>query len=182
MRRALAWLVGLAMIATAALIGTLTLDEAETAQPFVVDAAVGERAEARLFAATVHGVRATEQEVIDASGWRAEGTWVVVDLDVEAMQTEVASLLSLAELDLGDRVISASERPESLRSASLRLGIPQSGSLAFELPQGALTGDATLRLGRSLETRVDTIVELRIDLDAVDRSPSIELQETGWAR
>ncbi|WP_072314702.1 hypothetical protein [Agrococcus sp. Marseille-P2731] len=181
MRRVVSWVVGLGMIALAALIGTLTLGDTETAQPFVVEAAVGERAEARLFAATVREVRATEQ-LSDASGWQAGGTWVVVDLDVEAMQTEVASLLSLAELDLGDRVISASERPESLRSASLRLGIPQSGSLAFELPEGALTGEATLRLGRSLETRVDTIVELRIDLAAIEREPSIELRETGWAQ
>ena len=179
MKRALAWLVGITMVALAAVVGEVTLTDGQQQAPFAVDAAVGERAEGRTLAVTVRQVRVTEQ-VSDGRGWTASGRWVVVDLDAEARETETGALLALAQLDLGDRRISASERPESIASASLHLGLAQSGSLAFELPDGA-TGPAVLRIGRSAEDRLDSVVELAIDLDALEQVAEIDLEETRWA-
>lgn len=180
MRRALAWIAGLALVALAALVGEVALSDAEQQAPFVVAAEVGERAEARSFAVIVRQVRATEH-VADAEGWEAEGSWLVVDLDAELLRTETAGILSHAQLQVGDRSISASERPSSLAATPLDLGLPQSGSLAFELPADVTSGAATLRLARSGELRLDSVVELAIDLGAVERVPSIELEETRWA-
>lgn len=179
MKRALAWIGGLAMVAAAAGVGELTLSDAEQQAPFPIDAVVGEPAVARTFAVTVREVRASEH-VRDPRGWQAEGNWLVVDLDAEALGTEVSSILSIAELRVGDRLISASERPTSIESTPLDVGLPQSGSLAFELPAEATAGVVTLRLGRGLDERLDSIVELPIDLSTIERALEIELEANRW--
>ncbi|MCH1881671.1 DUF4352 domain-containing protein [Agrococcus sp. ARC_14] len=179
MRRVLAWVLGIALMAVAGVVGAVSLDDTQTQAPFAVEATIGERAAGRDIAVTVTDVRVAD-EVVDDRGWRASGTWLVVDLEAEAVRSERASLLSLAELDLGDRRISASERPESLLDVGLAVGVPQRGALAFELPEGALAGPATLRLGRSSDPRVDSLVELRIDLTSLEHVDELELQESGW--
>lgn len=179
MRRVVAWIAGLAMVALAAGVGRVALTDDQQQAPFVVDAALGERAEARTFAVTLREVRLAD-EVRDASGWQARGSWLVVDLDAEALETERASILSLAELDLGDRAVSASERPDSLASTPLDVGLARAGSLAFELPADATAGAATLRLARSLDDRLDSVVELPLALGELERDRSIELEETRW--
>lgn len=181
MRRAAGWIAGIALVAAAAAVGGLELDESQTQAPFEVRAAVGERAEGRDIAVTVADVRAADH-VSDGRGWEADGTWVVVDLEVEAVRSERGALLGLAMLDLGDRRIEASERPESLLDTSLAVGLPRSGSLAFELPPGARTGTATLRIGRSAEVRLDSLIALEMDLDALEAVAETELLPTGWAR
>lgn len=180
MRRALAWVAGLAMVALAAGVGHLTLSDGQQQAPFVVHAAIGERAEGRAFAVTLRQVRVADRVTADG-GWSAEGNWLVVDLDAEALRTETASILSLAELDLGERTISASERPDSLESTPLDVGLAHSGSLAFELPADARAGTSTLRLGRSADDRLDSVVELELDLGALERVADLELEETRWA-
>lgn len=179
MKRVLAWIAGALMVALAAVVGELALTDAQQQASFVVPAVVGERVEGRTIAVTIRQVRAAD-ELRDARGWQASGSWVVVDLDAEALQNESGSILSLADLDLGDRTVSASERPESLATIPLALGLSRSGSLAFELPAGATGGTATLRLGRSEEDRLDSVVELPIDLGALERLPQLELEETRW--
>ncbi len=179
MKRALSWVAGIAMVALAAVVGQLALTDAQQQAPFVVDAALGERAEGRTLAVTVREVQLAER-VSDADGWQASGDWLVVDLDAEVLQTETASILSLVELDLGDRTVSASERPASLESTPLDLGLPRAGSLAFELPADA-TGTVTLRIGRAADERLDSVVELPVDLGALERAPHVELEESRWA-
>lgn len=179
MKRVLAWIAGLAMVALAAAVGSLTLQDSQTQAPFVLDATLGERAEGRQFAATITEVQRAER-ISDDSGWQAEGDWLVVDLEAEAIGTEVGALLNLAEVHVGERIISASERPASLDGQVIYVRVPQSGSLAFELPEDA-AGIVTLRLGRNLEPRLDSVIELPIDLDALEVLPERALQPTGWA-
>ncbi|GEK80471.1 hypothetical protein [Agrococcus baldri] len=181
MKRALAWLAGLAMVAAAAAVGHLTLTEGQQQSPFVVQAALGDPAVGRTFAVTVEQVRAADA-VADAGGWHAAGNWVVVDLEAQARESETASILTLIELRVGEVVYGASERPVSLVDTPLSVGLPQSGSIAFELPESLTSGAATLRLGRTAEDRLDSVAELQIDLAALERRPSIELRETAWAQ
>lgn len=180
MTRMLAWVGGLAMVALAAAVGGQTLSEGEQQAPFAVHAALRQRAEGRTFAVTVREIRASEQ-VRDHRGWHASGNWVVVDLDAEAMQTESASILSLTDLVIGERTIAASERPASLEATPLAVGLVQTGSLAFELPADAVAGPATLRLGRSDEDRLDSVVEIEVDLAELERVSELELVRTRWA-
>lgn len=179
MKRALSWLAGLALIALAAAVGHVALSDDEQQAPFVVPAALGERADARTFAVTVRDVRLAD-EVRDAEGWSASGNWLVVHLDAEVLDRETASILSLTEVDLGDRAIAASERPASLQSFPLDVGLERAGSLAFELPADATAGTATLRIARSLDDRLDSVVELPVELDALERATTLELEETRW--
>lgn len=179
MRAALGWIAGLALIVLAGAVTAVAPDDDATQVPFVVEARLGERAAGRDIAATITDVRLADE--VTAGGWRATGAWVVVDLEAEALLTERAAQLAVAQLRLGDRTFAASERPESLADARLEVGLPRAGSLAFEVPAGAATGEAVLRLGRVADDRLDSVLELRIDLDAAEHVAAAELRETTWA-
>lgn len=162
----------------------VTLSDDAALAPFVTTAERGEPATARNLAVTVTDVRAA-RAVSDAGGWSAEGTWVVVDLEAAAVVSQQNARLTLAELVIGDRTYSATDRGTTFRDESLVPGVPRSGSLAFELPADALTGTATLRLGVPEgrdDAALDGIVELTIDLDALTVEPEATIDENGWSR
>lgn len=181
MKRALGWLAGLAMVAAAAAIGQATLNDGQEQGPFPVAATIGESAVGRTFAVTVDAVRMADA-VTGPRGWHASGNWLVVDLEAEARETETASILELMDLRAGGVTYSASERPDSLVDTPLSVGMARAGSIAFELPETVTAGEAVLRFGRTAEDRLDSIVELRLDLAALERVPTAELRETGWAQ
>lgn len=181
MRAAVAWGVGAALVVLAWGVAAITPDDDAAQAPFPVAATVGERAEGRNIAATVTEVSAANA-VTAANGWTAEGTWVVIDLDVEAVTAEQGALLALATLTIDDRVYGASERPESLLRQQLPVGAARTGSLAFEVPEEALTGDGMLRLGlNDLDPRLDSVIELPIPLDELTVQPEVQLVETDWS-
>lgn len=185
MTRWASWAAGVALLVAAWLVALVTPPDDAAEQPFAVTAEVGEPAQGRNLAVTVTGVRAADE--VSLGGWSAAGTWVVVDLDAAAVRSAQGTLLSYATLTIGDREYRASERPAtaSLTDAMFRTalipGIPRSGSLAFELAPDARAGTAVLRLGIADDPRLDSLIELRIDLDEVPVEPAAELRETGWA-
>lgn len=180
MRPWLAWTTGVGLLVAAWVVALITPPEDAAEAPFVTAAAIGEQVSTRTLTATIRDVRVAER--VSAGGWEAEGTWIVVDLDIAASLDEEASQLAGASLTVGDRTYRASERPPSLFRASLNVGIPQSGSLAFELPPDATDDTAVLRLSEDDEIRLDALIELTVDLDSVDHVSETELLSTGWAR
>lgn len=198
MRRILPWLVTVALLVGAWLIAGATPDgEERLADPFPVAAQLGEPLEADNLGVTVHDVRLTEK--ISTGGWHAEGTWLVVSLDAWLVQREAASL-KRAYLIVGERSFLASERvaaydsDAALSGWGLHVGIPQSGTLQFELPDGiADDPDAAhavlqLALGTPLSAlspaqnqQGAAVAELAIDLTAVARADEIELPDTSWS-
>ncbi|MFT4260413.1 hypothetical protein [Microbacterium sp.] len=179
--------VALAAVLLAAAWGVVALTPSEdVAQaPFATAATIGEEAVARNLAVTVTDVRASA-EVSDAAGWSATGTWLVVDLEAASREDQEHALLDIAQLVIGDRTFSATDRGTTFARHRLVTGVPREGSLAFELPDDALTGTATLRLGLSTgapgETPLDDVITLSIDLDALTPTGSTTLLENGWAR
>ena len=177
MKSWLQWTIGAGLVVAAWGVAALTPPEEAREAPFPVRAVIGEPASGRNIETTIADVRRADR--VTAGAWSADGNWVVVDLTVEAVMTEPASL-ALATLTIGDRVFSASERPKSLAQSALAVGIPLSGSLAFELPTDADQGEGTLSLALHGDSRLDSVIELPIDLGALPHPPSIELEPTGW--
>ncbi|TFV84987.1 hypothetical protein E4V99_08115 [Microbacterium sp. dk485] len=180
MRRWLAWPMGAALLFGAWLVTLATPTADADEAPFVVPAALGEEARGRSITVTVTDVRLAEH--VSAGAWAGEGVWLVVDLDAAAAREEDRTALGGASLAIGERTYRASERPPSLFQQPLLVGIPREGSLAFELPPDAVDEQAVLRLSGDWETRLDSLIELPLDLADLDPVDSVELTETGWAR
>lgn len=178
--RALAWVAGAGCLVAAWFVASVTPTDADAAAPFVVTAAVGEPAVGRTLSVTVLDARLADA-VTGPRGWSAEGSWLVVDLAAEAVDSEVSNLLGDARLVVGDREFRASERPDSMLRTPLAVGIPRAGSIAFELPADALTGLAVLRISGDEDTRLDSLIELELTLDELEHTDATTLRPTGWA-
>lgn len=181
MKRWVAALGGAALVVAAWAVALVTPDDEAAERPFVVPVAVGDRGEGRNLAIVVTGLRAADAATID--GWQATGPWLVVALEAAAMRSETGSQLSHATLAVGDRTFRASERPpDTLFRSSLAVGVPRSGSIAFELPDEAFGDDeAVLRLGLSDDPRLDSLIELSFDPSTLERADEAELAPTRWA-
>ena len=166
MRPWLVWAIGAALLIAAWGVVQVTPDDDVATQPFSVAAEVGRAVESRGLAVTVTDVRLGESAA--AAGWRADGTWLVIDLEAAARGDERAARLEQAALVLDGVTYRASERPPSLFSQALTIDLPRAGSIAFELPADAASRTAVLQLGLDVETRLDSVVELPIDLAALD--------------
>lgn len=172
------WPIGVILVIAAWFVALVTPGEERVTSPFPVTAAVGDEGAGRNIAVTVTDMhRAAE---VTAGGWSAEGNWLVVDLDVASVVSESGTLLSHLELVVDGVRYGASERPESLRRAGLSAGIPRSGSLAFELPEDLIDGDAVLELAIDGDTRLDSMIVVPFDLADVPDVGAAELTETKW--
>lgn len=150
-------------------------------ETFVSATIVGETATARNLSVTVTRVRAG-RAVSDGGRWHAEGTWLVVDFDAAAVQDQFGALLQVTNLRLGGRTYSATERGETAADMVLITGVPRHGSIAFELPEGALKGTATLEFAPTYTTVADGVVEVTVDLDSLPLQNEVELDPERWAR
>lgn len=177
------WALTLLLLTGAWFLVKVTLPEGSSLAPFPTVATIGEQASARNLVVTVTDVHAARR-VTSSDGWSADGTWLVVDL--EAASVQEPSLLSHANLFIGERTFAPTDRGTTFARHPLMTGVPQSGSLAFELPADALRGTATLRLGLLTAddgtVPLDGVIELMIDLDATPVEAEVPLQENGWAR
>jgi hypothetical protein len=181
MRQWAVWAVGVALLAAAWIVVAETPDDEVSEQPFEVVASAGEAALAREFEVTLTNPRLGERAV-DARGWSADGTWFVVDVEAEARFTERLVSLPSVWLVIDGVRYRASERPSSFLDAQLEVGLPQSGSFAFEVPEGLATRSAAVELGADTDTRLDSVVTLPVDLGSLEPLAEVELTSTGWAQ
>lgn len=178
----LAWTLTAALLAGAWALNAITLDDEAAFSDIVTTGETGEPVIADNLEVVVTDVHAA-RSVVDANGWSADGTWVVVDIDAAAVDSQDAAAIRLAELVIGDRLFTASERPVSARQAiPLVPGVSRSGSLAFELPPDALVGTATLRLGTTTIGALRPVAEIPLALDDLAVEQQVQLDENGWTR
>ena len=177
----LVWSLTLVLLAAAWSVSKATLPDDASTAPFPAAAEVGEAVTTRNLAVTVTDVHVANR-VRDAEGWSAEGSWVVVDLEAAGVLSQDEGSLALAQLVIGDRTFAATERGTTFLDQRLVTGVPRSGSIAFELPDDALAGFATLRLGTADEVLLDDVIELTIELDGLPVEAEVALDENGWAR
>lgn len=173
LRRIAPWLAGAAMIGLAWAAVSLAPMDAQTEEPFRVSMPVGEHVVARTLAGTLLDVRLTDR--LESDGWEAEGTWLVLDLALEA--TDEPATLRWAQLQQPDGTsYRASERIDSLLDEALSAGIPLRGVLAFELPDDARAETVRIDLGHMLaDTRADALLSVDVDLTTLEPLPRIDL-------
>ena len=173
------WTIAVVLLVAAWGIVRITPDEDVNVDPFVVAGALDQRVEARAIAVTVTSPRVAD--AVTAGAWRAEGTWLVVDVAAEALVTEADALFDHAVLIVDGLTYSASERPASFAKEHLSVCIPLAGSLAFELPADLADDEAVLELAGDDDTRLDAVIRIPLDLADVAREDETALRETGWA-
>lgn len=182
MKKALPWVLGVALAVGAGVITVATPSEDDLRAPFRSVGAFDPDSDAQQSVTT----RTLTASVVDASfaervkdgEWQADGTWLVVTVAASAPRSEVESELRLATLRIGDEVFHASERPgDAFLGEGLRIGIDTIGMLAFELPADVRGRDAELQLSSSwLTPRLDDLVVLTIPLGELRTAPSIEIE------
>lgn len=146
--------------------------------PFVSRVEQGQLGEGRDVQAVVD--RALLADEVELGSWTGEttGVWLVVDA---RMATTESPGLAAAELRVGDRMWRPSTRPSSgaLQLTPLAAGLPMRGSLVFELPAELLeepdAARAVLRLATDTDSRLQSVVELELDLAAMPREGRLEL-------
>ena len=177
MRRALAGLGALLLLAVAVAAHLTTPTRSEVVAPLVTTAEEGEWGEGRAFAARLDEVGLTAEPTDGDWVGTTDGVWVVATVTAEAKLDPGAVTGSLW---LGEDRYDASGRPDSsaLNAATLSPGLPEAGDLLFEVPTDVLAehgGDARLWLGRGTVPRLDSVVEVELDLSGLDPAPSYEL-------
>lgn len=183
MKRILPWALALSLLVGAWFVALITPDDTNNSRAFITQAAIDTRTEGRNIAVTIRDVRATKA-LSSPDGWRAEATWIVIDLDAEAVVSQYGASLSTATLTIGDRTYRATERPDTevtMLSAPLVPGIPKTGSLAFQVPDDALTGTATLELAPTSFPVYDSIIAFTFDLDGLLVRREIEITPVEWS-
>lgn len=192
MSRPVAWLVALAMLVGAWFVAWATPDgEERISDPFRVAAEVGAPAAGDNLGVTVTALTLADR--VTSGGWYATGTWLVVDLEAWVTRTESPGSLNAVFLVVGDRVFRASERPgaydpeATLLRTGLHLDRSLSGSIAFELPEELPDEPATLQLAIGNNAishddvlEADSVIELTVDLHALERIPELALPPTEW--
>jgi hypothetical protein len=148
---------------------------------------VGQTLTGRNIEATVSSIRIADS-VTASNGWAGEttGVWVVTDVSVAAVLTDYGVSLGTAQLQIGDTLYAASERPDrgTIEGTTLSVGLPQTGPLMFEIPRAALQGDdargAELQLAANGDPRTDSMIVVPVDLTAIAHEPTITTDAPVW--
>lgn len=179
---AAAWVGGIAFVVAAWGVMAITPGDEFADQPFVLEARIGEPVEARQMRITVLEVQ-TASHVENEHGWQAEGAWVLVTFEGEALGSEDGSSLSRLRLQIGDREYRPSERVGSRAhpDGELRIGVPETMTAAFEIDPDDADKRAVLDLGHLTDDRLDSAVRLDINLAAFDTMESATIPDRRWS-
>lgn len=170
------WIGGVALLLLAAGVAAVIPTDAATEAPFRTELITGEKVETRAIAATLLDVRLAD--VAELDGWSASGTWLVIDVEIEATREEESLYYVHLEQTDGTK-FRASERPESLLDERLSPGLPLRGSVAFELPKHMRDESVRVDFGTMLaDARADGLLSLEVDLASLESLPVAELLGT----
>lgn len=179
-RIALAWLAGAALVAVAGVVVAIT--PASDAEPdqFVTTVAIGERGVGRNIDITVTGARIVHD--LTSKRWSGSGTWLLVDVRAATVTTQTNALLGGARLLIDGRTYTASTRMPSFLNTGLVTGVPRTGGIVFELPDGLHSGTGELAFSLSVDERADSQIHVPIDLATLPVVASAEVAQPEWAR
>ncbi len=184
-RTAGVWILTAALVAGAGVLTAIKPGEHAVEVPFTVQAKIGAEGVARNIAVTVHEARFTSHVTGRPNGtgldkdWSADGLWLVVDLDAAAVREQQSLLFATLEVD--GMTFSASDRMQSFMNAGLVPGIAKSGRIAFELPASLHRGPAVLSFSTRPDNRLDSIVQVPVDLAHAGSAGSVEITEPTWS-
>lgn len=170
------WIGGVVLLLLAAGVAAVIPSHAATEAPFRTELVADERVETRTIAATLLDVRLAD--VAESDGWSAPGTWLVIDVEIEATSEEESLYYVHLERSNGTK-FRASERPDSLLDERLSPGLPLRGSVAFELPEHMRGESVRIDFGTMLvDPRADGLLSLEVDLSSLEPLAVAELLRT----
>lgn len=193
MKKLAPWLLTAVLLLGAWCATFWTPTEEEITAPFIVEAEIGEPAIGRDIAVTITSVQISDGVFIaaepdDGDEWTEEepkwlmpGSWVILTLDAQSNISQVGSTIQRAVLVIDGRTYWADERMPSLAdSVSLVPGVPLNGNFAFEVPAEARESTGKFHISLNFDERVDSVIELAVDLSAIPIEDEVEIVKTDW--
>lgn len=148
--------------------------------PFATRAEIGEQAASQHLVAIIRDVSLAQEVELDSWRGTTSGVWLVVETTAWATRERIGIQ---ADLFLDGARFTATGRADSsatLDGGVVDAGFTVSGPILIELPADARdlpgAGSAVLRLGSGLDTRLDSVIELVIDLRSLEVAERIELE------
>lgn len=179
MRARFAYPAGIGLVLLAFGVAFSTPANEQITEPFPVTGAVGDVLVSDYHVVTVHDVVLAEE--VELGSWRGttSGVWLVVDATVAA-RTQRLSMDANVFLD-GIRYPGTDRIGiETLDGRVHDPGLPMTGVILVELPAdvrerpGATS--AVLRFGRGSDVRLDSVIELRLDLTTLETVERVEAE------
>ena len=175
------------VILTVALVGAAFLvrltepSDEQSQEPFVSGAVFGQQVEGRDLTFVAEDAYLADR--LTSSEWigETEGVWVVVDATIGA---KLGTTLPYVTLRVGDLTYVISSRAgDAALGGSLEAGLPQHGSFVFELPREVVASaeatHAVARFSNGYRVRLDSAIDLVLDLTALRHEKSVALQDPG---
>lgn len=177
MRRALAVPAGLGLLALAFGVAFSTPGDEQVEAPFAVTGELGEQIVSQHLVATVDDVALAREVELGFWDGTTSGVWLVVDATLQA-RVDRTTVDADVFID-GVRYAGTSRAgTDTLDGRVADAGFPLTGSILVELPADVrdLPGAraAVLRIGPGGDSRLDSVIELRIDLTALDVQDAVE--------
>jgi hypothetical protein len=178
MRRAVGYLTGAGLLVLAFGVAFSTPHDDVIEGPIAVRPAIGEPAAFGDLAMTVHDVSLAREIEIDATRLTTAGIWLVAEVTVEGT-TERTSVN--VDVLIDGRRYPASGRADGTADESVvDAAFPITGAVIVELPADVqdLPGSrsSVLRFSPSGDPRLDGVIELVIDLTALDIADDLEVE------
>jgi hypothetical protein len=177
-RRSTGIAAGVGLVVLSFGVALSTPDSTVVEAPFGTRVEVGEEAVSQHLVATVREVSLAEEVELDFWRGTTSGVWLVVEATIGATRDR-----SLVEVDV---LIDGARYPSTGRADSSTVdggvvdaGFTVTGPILIELPAdvqnlpGAST--AVLRIAPGLDSRLDSVIELVIDLTALEVNDRVEL-------
>ena len=173
-------LAGVALLAAAyAVTATIPTSQAVEA-PFASRGVIGDEIVSQHLIGTVNGAALANEVELDLWRGTTNGIWFVADTTLSAM-TEP----ELIQVDLfldGVRYPSSSRGDGVLDESSVDAGFASTGPILVELPADVLerpgAREAVLRISTGFDARLDSVIEVVIDLTQLDVDERVELEST----
>jgi len=180
-RRGWSILAGVALLAAAYGV-TATIPSSELVKaPFGVRGAIGDRIVSQPMIVTVNEVFLADEVELDLWRGTTNGVWFVAD-------ATIAATVEREGVDV-ELYLDGVEYPSSSRADSSTVdgsvvdpGFPMTGPILIELPADVVdrpgARSAVLRISTGSDPRLDSVIELVIDLTQLDTDGSVELEPT----
>lgn len=178
MRPGFAWAAGVGLLLLAFGVTLFTPSDDVLLAPFARPAELGTEAVSEHHVVTLHEVALAD--VVDLDRWHGTtaGVWLVADATIAGHVERVT-----VRVDLFVDGVRYESTPRADRftvdGGVADAGLPRRGAILVELPRDILdrpgARSAVLRIGGDGDTRLDAVLEWRLDFTALERHSSVEL-------
>lgn len=174
-------LVAAGLIAVAFVLRLTQPGDEQQQGPFVTAAVFGQQVEGRDLTFIAQDAYLADRVASATWTGETEGVWLVVDATIGS---KLGVAVPYATLTVGELRYTSSDRPDDAAlGAPVDAGMPQAGSFVFELPASALEGPAgthaVARFATAYRVRLDSAIDLTLDLTALEHRPSATLRDPG---